>query len=89
MTQQGYVTKILTKFGMDGCNPCLVPMRDNVKLLTNMDSKEVDPIVYKKIVGKLIHLTITRLDFSYFVGVVIQCMNRPLKSHLVVVMLEL
>jgi hypothetical protein len=70
---------------MDGCNPCLVPMHDNVKLLANMDSKEVDPIVYMKIVGKLIHLTITRLDLSYFVGVVSQCMNRPLTPHLVVV----
>jgi len=87
--QQGYVTNILTKFSMDGCNPCLVPMRDNVKLLANMDSKEVDPIIYKKILGKLIHLTITRLDLSYFVGVISQCMNRPLTLHLVVVMLEL
>jgi hypothetical protein len=55
-----YVTNILTKFGMDGCNPYLVPMHDNVKLLANMDSKEVDPIIYKKILGKLIHRTITR-----------------------------
>jgi hypothetical protein len=54
-----------------------------------MDSKEVDPIIYKKILGKLIHRTITRWDLSYFVVVVSQCMNRPLTSHLVVVMLEL
>ncbi len=51
VTQQGYVTNILTKFGMDGCNPCLVPMHDNVKFLTNMDSKEVDPIVLGKLLG--------------------------------------
>jgi hypothetical protein len=55
-----YVTNILTKFGMDGCNAYLVPMHNNVKLLANMDSKEVDPIIYKKILGKLIHRTITR-----------------------------
>jgi len=82
MIQQGYLTNILTKFGMDGGNPCLVPMHDNVRLLANMDSKEVDTIVYKKIVGKLIHLTITRLNFSCFVGVVSRL---PLTPQLVVV----
>jgi hypothetical protein len=50
-------------------------MHNNVKLLANMDLEEVDPTIYKKIVGKLIQLTIIIQKFSYLVGVVSQFMN--------------
>jgi hypothetical protein len=50
-------------------------MHNNVKLLANMDLEEVNLTFYRKIVGKLIHLTIIKPNFSYLVGVVSQFMN--------------
>jgi hypothetical protein len=35
-----------------------------------MGEEEVDSTFYRKIVGKLIHLTYTRPDLSYCVGIV-------------------
>jgi hypothetical protein len=58
-----------------GVYACLIPMHNNVKLLANMDLEEGDPTIYRKIVGKLIHLTIVKQNFSYLVGVVNQFMN--------------
>jgi hypothetical protein len=43
---------------MDKCNPCVIPMCENVKLVANMSSKEVDPTFYKKYLGNSFHLTI-------------------------------
>jgi hypothetical protein len=44
-----------------------------------------DTIMYKRIVGSLIYMTITRPDLSYAVGVVNQFMQTPRKPHLDVV----
>ncbi len=41
-----------------------------------------DTTMYKRIVGSLIYMTITRLDLSYAVGMVSQFMQTPRKPHL-------
>ena len=41
-----------------------------------------DVIVYRRIVGSLIYMTITRPDLSYAVGLVSQFMHMPSKPHL-------
>ncbi len=41
-----------------------------------------DTIMYKRIVGSLIYMTITRPDLNYAVGVVNQFMQTPRKPHL-------
>ncbi len=44
-----------------------------------------DSTMYKRIVGSLIYMTITRPDLNYVVGVVNQFMQTPRKPHLDVV----
>ncbi len=44
-----------------------------------------DTTMYRRIVGSLIYMTITRPDLSYAVGVVSQFMQTPRKPHLDVV----
>jgi hypothetical protein len=41
-----------------------------------------DPTLFRQSVESLIHLTITRPDLSYPVGVISQYMARPTKEHL-------
>ena len=41
-----------------------------------------DPLAYHQLVGKLIYLTIIRLDLAYVVQVLSQFMDKPCTSHL-------
>ena len=47
-----------------------------------MNEEFVDPTLYRPMVGKLIHLTHSRPDLSYFVGLVSIYMAKPQNSHL-------
>jgi len=50
---------------MKGCKPILIPLEQNVKLSVDEGNLVENTIMYKCIVGSLIHMTITRLDFNY------------------------
>jgi len=67
---------------MTGCKPISIPLEQNVKLSANEGELVEDTTMYKRIVGSLIYLTITRPDLSYVVGVVSQFMQTPQKPHL-------
>ena len=41
-----------------------------------------DVTVYRRIVGSMIYMTISKLDLSYVVGLVSQFMQAPRKPHL-------
>jgi len=53
-----------------------------VKLSVDEGDLVEDTIMYKRIMGNLIYMTITRFDLSYVVGVVSQFMQTPQKPHL-------
>jgi len=53
-----------------------------VKLSANERELVEDTTIYRRIVGSLIYMTITRLDLSYAVGVVSQFMQTTRKPHL-------
>ena len=57
-------------------------MVKQLKLKTDMNEEFIDPARYKSMVGKLIHLTHSRPDLSYSVGIVSKYMAKPHNSHL-------
>jgi hypothetical protein len=52
-------------------------MEPNLKLMPNEGDFFDDPDTYRRLVGKLIYLTITRNDISYAVSIVSQFMTNP------------
>jgi len=80
--QRQYALNKLFKYGMTGCKPISIPLEQNVKLNANEGDLVEDTTMYRRIVGSLIYMTITRLDLSYAVGVVSQFMQTPRKPHL-------
>jgi hypothetical protein len=82
LLQRQYALNKLSEYGMTGCKPISIPLEQNVKLSADEGDLVEDTIMYRRIVGSLIYMTITRLDLSYAVGVVSQFMQTPRKPHL-------
>ncbi|XP_078445042.1 uncharacterized protein LOC144714219 [Wolffia australiana] len=72
LNQQKYVLDMLEEAGLLGCKPCL--WDSTSPLLTN-----VEP--YRRLVGKLIYLTVTRPDIAYQVALLSQFMQAPQDIH--------
>jgi hypothetical protein len=55
---------------MTSCKPILIPLEQNVKLNADEGSLVEDTTMYRRIVGSLIYMTITRPHLSYAVRMV-------------------
>ena len=82
LLQRQYGLDMLSKYGMTGYKPISVPLELNIKLSADTGELMEDPTMYRRIVGSLIYMTITRPDLSYAVGLVSQFMQAPRKPHL-------
>ncbi|XP_057990645.1 uncharacterized mitochondrial protein AtMg00810-like [Hevea brasiliensis] len=81
LCQRKYALDVISKVGLLGCKPAKTPLEQNHKLaLTESDDVD-DPAQYRRLVGWLIYLTITRLDLSYCVHIFAQFMQQPKKAH--------
>ncbi|XP_028785019.1 uncharacterized protein LOC114740934 [Neltuma alba] len=73
---------------MTGCKPLMVPMAQNLKLFAYDEKRNrkedllKEPRKYRRLVGKLIYLTMTQPDISYFVQTLSQFMQMPTKAHM-------
>jgi hypothetical protein len=82
LSQRQYALDMLSKYGMGGCKPISVPLNQNGKLSADVGEVLEDATMYRKIVGSLIYMTITRPDLNYTVGLESQYMQVPRKPHL-------
>ncbi|CAM8911625.1 unnamed protein product [Rhodiola kirilowii] len=65
--QQKYVREILKKFGMESAKTCATPMSPNDSLAKDESSLQVDPTLYKGMIGSLLYLTASRPDILFSV----------------------
>ena len=70
VSQRKYILDILEEIGMLDCKPVDTPMDPNVKLILGQGKSLRDPGSYRRLVGRLNYLTITRLDISFPVSVI-------------------
>ena len=82
LSQRQYALDMLSKYGMADCKPISMPLDQNLKLQADEGQVLEDVTMYRKIVGSLIYLTISRPDLSYVVGLESQFMQLPRKPHL-------
>ena len=81
LSQRKYALDILEETGMLDCKPVDTPMDPNVKLVPGQGESFGDHGRYRRLVGKLNYLTITRPDISFPVSVVSQFLQSPCDSH--------
>ena len=80
LSQRKYVLDLLTETGKLGAKPCSAPMTPNLQLTEDGELFD-DPEKYRRLVGKLNYLTVTRPDIAYSVSVVSQFMSSPTVHH--------
>ncbi|KAL7608142.1 hypothetical protein Lser_V15G12411 [Lactuca serriola] len=85
LCQRKYCMELLHEFGMLSCKLFKTPLDCNVVIRgEGFDSNDVliqNVVIYQKLIGKLIYLTITRPNISYVVQVLSQFMHSLRKSH--------
>ena len=82
LSQRQYALDMLSKYGMADCKPISMPLDVNAKMSAHIGDVVEDVTMYRKIVGSLIYLTITRPDLNYTLGLESQFMQLPRKPHL-------
>lgn len=75
--QRNYILDLLEDTGKLAAKPCNTPMITNVHLVKNGGNPFDDPEWYKRYVGKLKYLTLTRSYIAFAVSVVRQFMPAP------------
>ncbi|PKI62918.1 hypothetical protein CRG98_016677 [Punica granatum] len=81
LCQRKYSLDILQETGMLGARPASFPMEQHLRLNSELGEDLQDPSRYRCLVGRLIYLTITRLELSYPVHILSQFMQRSKQTH--------
>lgn len=82
VNQHKYTRDLVQLTGLTEATSVDTPMEINVKYRRDGGELLEDPTLYRKLVGSLIYLTITRPDISYVVHTVSKFMQAPRHLHL-------
>eukprot|EP00253_Pinus_taeda_P021299 PITA_21299 len=79
--QGRYTTEILKRLRMQECRPMATPMITNWKKINVTEDKEVDPTLYRQLIGSLMYLVNTRSNICYAVNALSQFMVELKRAH--------
>ena len=82
MCQTRYAIRILDMFNMTDCNASKTPMECRLKLDRNGEGLEVESTYFRRIIGCLRYLTLTRPDLVYSVSYLSRFMSKPYSNHM-------
>ena len=81
ISQRKYALEIIKDAGLLGATPIDTPMERSLKLSDKSDLlKNLGH--YRKLVGRLIYLTVSRPNITYYVHVLSRFMHQPRKLHM-------
>lgn len=81
LSQRKYALDIFYERGLSGSKPTPIPIEQNHHLTTVIGPFMSLPEKYRRLVGRLIYLTITRLELSYSINILDQFMTKSWQEH--------
>ena len=81
LNQRKYILDMLQDVGLTGAKPAKFPLPKGLKLTIEDRDLLSDPESYRRIVGRLLYLTLTRPDISYVVQHLGQFLQAPRLPH--------
>ena len=85
ITQSKYIKEILKKFGMEDSKLVGTPMYIGLKLTKDDDSKEVDQILYRSMIGKLQYVVHTRPNIALEIGIVARFLAKIRENYMMAI----
>ncbi|XP_057975989.1 uncharacterized mitochondrial protein AtMg00810-like [Malania oleifera] len=82
LCQRKYTLDVLQDTGFLGSKPIAFPMTQYLKLSRFEGDLLSDPLQYRRLIGRLLYLTITRPDIAFSVQTLAQFMDTPRLPHL-------
>lgn len=77
ITQEGFINKILERFGMEECRGAQTPMEIQFNLLVEKN-EEIIKVPYRELIGSLMYLTVTsRPDITFAVSYLSRYLDKP------------
>jgi len=81
LNQRKYILDILTDAGLTGAKPAKFPLPQGLHLSEVTAPLLPDPEPYRRLVGRLLYLTLIRSDISYAVQHLSQFIHQPAQAH--------
>ena len=85
ISQEKHAKNLVKKFGLDSKKHASTLMSSSTKLSLDSSGVEISPTLYRSIIGSLLHLTTSKLDIAFSVGVCACYQATPKESHLTTV----
>ena len=82
LNQRKYILDLLKDAGLTAAKPSLSPLPQNLKLSLEKGEPIDDPESYRRLVGMLLYLSMTRPDISYGVQHLSQFVSAPKQPHM-------
>eukprot|EP00253_Pinus_taeda_P032805 PITA_32805 len=79
--QNKYSKDLLKRFDMENCKPIPTPITIGTKLSKDDEGLDVNPTLFKRLVGSLMYLTAIRLDIMQGVSLISKFMETPKDTH--------
>lgn len=81
LSQRKYCLDIISECGLTAGRPVDTPMEQNHKLASDNGPLYDNPSQYRRLIGRLVYLAVTRPELSYTVHILAQFMKTPRQAH--------